>query len=171
MRRGRLSWCGGAHHTSPSRSLERPHALRYDQIQAITFDTTSPSFKSQGQIQVIAFDTTSPSFNSTQAHTSAEVKLATWKRQYGIARTPATSGTEARSGPKKRPMKMPGTPQRVMKRSPRGSRSGWRDSGQTCATDGPSLIPIQYDSQSPSAAPSAPATQTGQKLMPVGPIR
>src|SRR5262249_46351063 len=124
-----------------------------------------------GQIQAITLDTTSPSVSSTQAHTRAEVKLATWKRQYGIARMPAISGTEARNGPKKRPMKMPGTPHRFMKRSPRGRRSGWRESGQICATGGPSLRPIQYDSQSPKPAPSAAAMHTGQKLMPLGPIR
>jgi hypothetical protein len=39
------------------------------------------------------------------------------------------------------------------------------------ATAGPSLVPIQYDSQSPSPAPAAPATQTGQKLMPPCAIR
>src|SRR5262249_15910519 len=123
-----------------------------------------------GQIQATTFETTSPSSNSTQAQTRAEVKLATWKRQNGIARMPAIRGTEARTAPKNRPMKVPGAPQRCIKRSPGGSRSGWRESGQTWATDGPSLIPIQYDSQSPNAAPSAPATHTGQKLMPLGPI-
>src|SRR5215470_15208555 len=77
---------------------------------------------------------------------------------------PATRGTEARSGPKKRPMKIASTPQRLTKISPFGRRSGSRDSGHTCATAGPSLVPIQYDSQSPSAAPTEPATQIGQKL-------
>src|SRR5215470_7403134 len=83
---------------------------------------------------------------------------------------PATSGTEARSGPKKRPMKIASGPQRLTKASPRGSNSGWRDNGQTWPTAGPSLMPTQYDSQSPSAAPTAPATQIGQKLSPLVPI-
>ena len=56
---------------------------------------------------------------------------------------PATSGTEARNGPKKRPMKIASMPQRFTNASPFGSNSGWRDSGQTCATGGPSLMPIQ----------------------------
>jgi hypothetical protein len=52
------------------------------------------------------------------------VKLANWKSQYGISKIPAASGTEARKGPKNRPMKMLGTPQVFTKASPRGSRSG-----------------------------------------------
>src|SRR4051812_44941224 len=67
---------------------------------------------------------TSPNNSSAAAHTSAETKLATWKRQYGISKMPAASGTEARNGPKNRPMKMLGTPQFFTKASPRGSRSG-----------------------------------------------
>src|SRR5215468_6260220 len=35
-----------------------------------------------------------------------------------MAKMPATSGTDARSGPEKRPMKMPRMPQRVMNRWP-----------------------------------------------------
>ena len=35
----------------------------------------------------------SPSVSSTAAHTNAELKLANWNRQYGIANTPAISGT------------------------------------------------------------------------------
>ena len=93
--------------------------------------------------------------------------MASWNAQNGISKMPATSGTDARNGPKKRPMKMPGMPQVFTKRSPRGISSGCRDSGQTCATEYSSLSPIQYDSQSPSAAPSAPAIHTGQKLMPL----
>ena len=38
------------------------------------------------------------------------------------------------------------------------------------ATAGPILSPTQYDSQSPSAAPSAPAIHTGQKLSPLDAI-
>ena len=49
----------------------------------------------------------SPVVSSTAAHTKAEVKFAIWNRQNGISKMPAISGTEARSGPKKRPMKMP----------------------------------------------------------------
>src|ERR1700680_935131 len=67
---------------------------------------------------------TSPNSNSAADHTSADTKLATWKGQYGISNIPAASGTEARNGPKKRPMKMLGTPQRFTKASPRGSISG-----------------------------------------------
>ena len=37
---------------------------------------------------------------------------------------PAASGTEARSGPKNRPMKIEGTPQFFTKASPRGRISG-----------------------------------------------
>src|SRR5215468_3435798 len=108
--------------------------------------------------------TTSPKVSSTAAQTNAELKFAVWNCHDGIRKMPATSGTEARSGPKKRPMKIASTPQRLTKASPRGSSSGWRDSGHTCATGGPSLMPTQNESQSPSAAPIAPATQIGQKL-------
>ena len=89
------------------------------------------------------FDTTSPKTSRTPAQTKAEVKLANWKVQYGMWKMPATSGTAARNGPKKRPMKMPAAPQRFMNASPRGNRSGWRESGHTCATAGPTLTPIQ----------------------------
>ena len=85
----------------------------------------------------------SPVVSSTAAHTKAEVKFANWKRQNGISKMPAISGTEARSGPKKRPMKMPSTPHFLMKASPFGIRSGWRDSGQMCCTVCSSFLPIQ----------------------------
>src|ERR1700755_1148499 len=67
---------------------------------------------------------TSPNSSNAADHTSAEVKLANWKSQYGISKIPAASGTEARKGPKNRPMKMLGTPHFFTKASPRGSRSG-----------------------------------------------
>ena len=81
--------------------------------------------------------------SSTAAQTKAEVTLAIWKYQNGISKMPATSGTTARNGPKKRPMKMPGMPQVFTKRSPRGIISGCVDSGQMCATEYSSLRPIQ----------------------------
>jgi len=46
---------------------------------------------------------------------------------------PATSGTAARSGPEKRPMKMAQTPHFSKKAWPLGSMSGCRDSGQIVA--------------------------------------
>ena len=52
----------------------------------------------------------SPVVSNTAAHTKAELKFANWNRQNGISKMPAISGTEARSGPKKRPMKMPARP-------------------------------------------------------------
>ena len=58
-----------------------------------------------------------------------------------------------------------------MNASPRGSNCGFDDSGQICATRCSSFCPIQKDSQSPKAAPSAPATHTGQKLMPPAAIK
>src|SRR5262245_19604804 len=94
-------------------------------------------------IHAMIFAATSPMPSSTAAHTNAEVKLAIWNSQAGIRKMPATSGTEARSGPKKRPMKIASTPPRFTKASPRGNRSGWRDSGQTWPTAGPSLSPTQ----------------------------
>ena len=39
---------------------------------------------------------TSPNSSSAPDQTSAETKLAIWKRQYGISKIPAASGTEAR---------------------------------------------------------------------------
>ena len=47
-----------------------------------------------------------PGASSTAAHKKADVKLAIWNGHHGISRMPATSGTEARNGPKKRPMKI-----------------------------------------------------------------
>src|SRR6202051_193016 len=77
---------------------------------------------------------TSPNNNSAADTTSADTQLAIWKRQYGISKIPAASGTEARSGPKNRPMKILGTPQCFTKASPRGRISGYRDSGHIGAT-------------------------------------
>src|SRR6185436_8093418 len=68
----------------------------------------------------IVVEVTSPSVSSTAAQTNAEVKLATWNRQYGIANTPATSGTDARSGPENRPMKIANAPHFLMNASPAG---------------------------------------------------
>src|SRR4029077_19340603 len=62
-------------------------------------------------------------------------------------------------------MKMPGMPHFFMKASPRGMRSGCRDNGHTCTTVRSSLSPIQYDTQSPKAAPSEAETQIGQNLI------
>src|SRR5262245_44250856 len=92
---------------------------------------------------LITFAPTSPIVSSTPAQTKAEVKFAIWKDQYGMWKMPATSGTEARNGPKKRPMKIASTPQRFTNASPLRSSSGWRDHGQTCATGGPSFTPTQ----------------------------
>src|ERR1700720_3590712 len=108
--------------------------------------------------------TTSPKVSSTAAQTNAELKFAAWNCHEGIRKMPATSGTEARNGPKKRPMKIASTPQRFTNPSPFGSSGGWRDSGQMCATGGRVLTPTRKNSQSPIAALSDPATQTGQKL-------
>src|SRR5260221_11372193 len=80
-----------------------------------------------GQINLKTFATTSPSVRSIATHTKAETKLAIWKRQNGIAKTPATRGTTARRGPENRPMKMASGPHLATKRSPRRRRSGWRD--------------------------------------------
>src|SRR5262245_55625234 len=90
-----------------------------------------------------ALATTSPSVNSTAAHTKADVKFAIWKRQNGIAKMPATSGTEARSGPKKRPMKIPAVPHFFMNASPLGISSGCRDRGQIFCAVRSSFRPIQ----------------------------
>ena len=65
-----------------------------------------------------------PGASSTAAHTKAEPKLAIWNGHHGITKIPATSGTEARNGPKKRPSATANTPKRRMKASPFGSRSG-----------------------------------------------
>ncbi len=86
---------------------------------------------------------TSPMVSSTAAQTKAETQFAIWKRQNGISKMPATSGTEARSGPEKRPMKMPSAPHFLMNSSPFGIRSGYFDSGQMCCTVYSSLRPIQ----------------------------
>src|SRR5262249_18731405 len=84
------------------------------------------------------FATTSPSVSNIATQAKAEAKLAIWKRQNGIAKAPATRGTTARRGPENRPMKMASGPHLATKRSPRGRRSGCRDSGQIWATVGPS---------------------------------
>ena len=108
---------------------------------------------------------TSPIVSNVAAQMNAETKLAIWNCQNGISKMPAIKGTEARKGPKNRPIKIPTTPHFFMKASPRGIRSGWRESGHICATVYSSLRPIQYDNQSPNAAPSDAETQIGQKLM------
>ena len=77
---------------------------------------------------------TSPNIRSTADHSSAETKLAIWNGRWDISKMPAASGTEARNGPKKRPMKMLGTPQSRTKASPLGRISGYFDSGQSWAT-------------------------------------
>ena len=106
----------------------------------MTRRTPIPSYHN---IHLTAFAKTSPIVSSTPAQRKADVKFATWNDQYGMWKMPATSGTEARYGPKKRPMKIASTPQRFTNASPLGSSSGWRDSGQTCATGGPSFTPTQ----------------------------
>ncbi len=45
---------------------------------------------------------------STQ--TKAEVTLAIWNTRWRICSTPTITGTKARKGPKKRPMKIEATP-------------------------------------------------------------
>src|SRR6202521_141033 len=69
-----------------------------------------------------------PGASNAAAQTNAEVKLANWNHQYGMVKIPAAKGTVARNGPKKRPTKIPTTPQRRTNLSPRGSKSGCRDS-------------------------------------------
>ena len=81
-----------------------------------------------------------------------------------MRKIPAASGTEARNGPKKRPTKIAGEPQRCTNASPFGSNSGCRDSGQMRVIGVPTFMPTQYENQSPRAAPIAPAIQIGQKL-------
>src|SRR5579862_9307873 len=100
-------------------------------------------FVRQPKMYLRAAEITSPMVSSTAAQSIAEVKLAIWNCQYGISKMPATSGTTARKGPKKRPMKMPGMPHAFTKRSPRGIISGWRDSGQMRATEYSSFRPTQ----------------------------
>jgi hypothetical protein len=51
------------------------------------------------------------------------------------AKTPGTMGTDARSGPENRPMKIANTPQVLMKASPRASRCGLRENGYMTAID------------------------------------
>src|SRR5262249_46963620 len=62
------------------------------------------------QSHIIAFDMTSPIVSNVAAQTNAEVKLASWNCQNGISKTPAIKGTDARNGPKNRPIKIPGIP-------------------------------------------------------------
>src|SRR5262249_59597302 len=62
------------------------------------------------QSHIIAFDTTSPIVSNVAAQTNAEVKLASWNCQNGISKMPAIKGTDARNGPKNRPIKIPGIP-------------------------------------------------------------
>src|ERR1700733_1068773 len=86
---------------------------------------------------------TSPNNNNAADQTNADTKLAIWNCQYGISKIPAANGTEARKGPKNRPMKMLGTPQDFTNASPRGKISGYRDSGHICATRSLYLKPNQ----------------------------
>ena len=84
----------------------------------------------------------SPRVSSIPAH-EGRTKFAAWNSQNGMANIPATSGTEARSGPKNRAIMIATGPHNFTNRSPRGINSGWRDSGHICATAGPILRPIQ----------------------------
>src|SRR6185312_16564406 len=81
-------------------------------------------------------------------------------------RIPATMGTDARKGPENRPTKIANTPQFLMKTSPRGSKSGCCENGHLQAIEPLNLAPIQYESQSPNSAPSAPLIHSGTKSMP-----
>src|SRR6185503_21141365 len=63
------------------------------------------------------------------------------------------------------PMKMASAPHFFTKASPRGSNSGCRDSGHMLKTACSSLSPIQYDSQSPHAAPTEAATHTPSNVV------
>src|SRR6516225_3543970 len=81
-----------------------------------------------------------------------------------MRKIPAASGTDARNGPKKRPIKIAATPQRRTNDMPLGKSVGYRDRGHISATRGPILMPTQYENQSPIAAPIAPPTQIGQNL-------
>lgn len=58
----------------------------------------------------IHFRPSPPGASSTPAHRNAEAKLAIWNMRIGISTMPATSGTAALSGPKKRPMTIAQTP-------------------------------------------------------------
>src|SRR5438046_3107640 len=79
-------------------------------------------------------------------------------------------GTDARNGPENRPIKIASTPHFLMKTSPRGSNCGCRENGHAPAIELLNLLPTQYESQSPSASPTAPAIQTGTKSTPPAPI-
>jgi hypothetical protein len=68
----------------------------------------------------IIFEMPSPRISSTAAQTKAETRLAAWNCRYGIANMPATSGKEARSGRKNRPIMIANAPRSVTNRSPRG---------------------------------------------------
>ena len=60
--------------------------------------------------------------------------MAIWNGVRGISKTPATSGTKARAGPKKRPRKIAQTPYFLVNVSPLAIRLWWFRSGQTwCA--------------------------------------
>src|SRR5512144_3165463 len=78
---------------------------------------------------------------------------------------PATMGTDARKGPENRPTKIASPPHFLMNASPRSSKSGRRANGHAPAIEFLNLAPIQYESQSPNAAPSAPPIQSGTKSM------
>jgi len=53
--------------------------------------------------------------SNTAAHTNADEKFANWKRQNGISKIRRSAHYGAANGPKKRPMKMPATPQLFIK--------------------------------------------------------
>src|SRR4051794_7270174 len=106
------------------RRLLQHHRRGAAEIAAQVVETPSGYF--QKYCNTLA--STSPSRISVAAQTKAEAKFATWKRQNGISKMPATSGTEARSGPVNLPMKMPSAPHFRMKASPLGIRSGCRES-------------------------------------------
>ena len=86
---------------------------------------------------------TSPIVSSVAAHTKADEKFASWKRQYGISKMPATSGTTARNGPKNRPMKNAGNAPFLHEGLPARDQTGVAQSGHMCATEYSSFKPTQ----------------------------
>ena len=65
-----------------------------------------------------------PGASMPVAQMIAEVTLAIWNVSARISQMPATSGTDARNGPEKRPTNTPGPPQRSKNLWPRGKSSG-----------------------------------------------
>ena len=111
-----------------------------------------------------------PGVSIAPAHISADARFAIWNFVLGIRRTPATSGTAARIGPKNRPKNTVAIPHPLNHSEVCFSRSGFREIGQVLVNFGPSQTASSNAAQSPRNAPATAPAYEGRNPMPAAPI-